>query len=233
MNFTMGSLFAGIGGFDLGFERAGFRTEWQVEIDPYCQAKYFRSISPMQLTVLETSGNAADITSSPLDVICGGFPLPRDISNAGLRAGIDGERSGLWSEYARIIRRTTTKLRPRGERRSFAWTGNWPRVLGDLAAIGYDAEVGEIISALKRRWCSPPPRARYGLLAYPVSERYSGTKTIFNSGSHEEWDGATRQQSGRAEPRTAFSGCRSVGLHPGRTLRRRRGNIANDIRSGL
>src|SRR5690606_28720166 len=75
---------------------------------------------------------------APVDLICGGFPC-QDISVAGKGAGLDGERSGLWVEFARIVR----ELRPR-----FVVVENVPallargfgRVLGDLAACGYDAE---------------------------------------------------------------------------------------------
>src|SRR3990167_774279 len=100
---TFGSLFAGIGGFDLGFERAGMRCRWQVEINPFCQ----RSLARHWPNV----GRWDDVRTFPpppaedweVDVICGGFPC-QDISNAGHKAGIDGEQSGLWREYVRIIR---------------------------------------------------------------------------------------------------------------------------------
>ena len=97
---TMGSLFAGIGGFDLGFESAGFTTKWQVEIDPYCQRVLAKNFPHAKRYV-----DIRTVTGEQLgyvDVLCGGFPC-QDISNAGLRAGIEGERSGLWSEYARRI----------------------------------------------------------------------------------------------------------------------------------
>ena len=133
----VGSLFAGIGGFDLGLERAGFEIAWQVEIDPYCQrvlAKHWPGV-PRYGDI-----RAIDWATVPrVDVLCGGFPC-QDLSFAGKRAGIDGERSGLWSEYVRAIR----ALRPR-----YIIVENVPglltneymgRVLGDLAACGYDAE---------------------------------------------------------------------------------------------
>jgi hypothetical protein len=105
VTYTMGSLFAGIGGFDLGFERAGFKTRWQVEIDPYCQ-----KVLAKNFPEAERFGDIRECGShnlKPVDVICGGFPC-QDISYAGLGKGIDGERSGLWSEFARIIH----ELRP-------------------------------------------------------------------------------------------------------------------------
>lgn len=74
----------------------------------------------------------------PVDLICGGFPC-QDISNAGKRAGIDGERSGLWSEFARVV----GLVRPRVivvENVAALLGRGVERVLGDLAALGYDAE---------------------------------------------------------------------------------------------
>src|ERR1700678_1941479 len=104
---THGSLFSGIGGFDLGFERAGIKNVWQVEIDPYCQrvlAKQFPDAE--RFDDVRTVGRH---NLKPVDIISGGFPC-QDISTAGKRAGIaEGTRSGLWSEYARII----GELRPR------------------------------------------------------------------------------------------------------------------------
>jgi site-specific DNA-cytosine methylase len=96
----LGSLFAGIGGFDLGFERAGFETVWQVEINEWC-----RKVLAKNFPRAERYGDIRECGAHNLkrvDVLVGGFPC-QDISNAGLRAGIEGERSGLWGEYARII----------------------------------------------------------------------------------------------------------------------------------
>ncbi len=130
------------GGFDLGFERAGFETVWQVEIDDFC-----RKVLAKNFPKAERYGDIRECGSHNLkqvDVICGGFPC-QDISNAGLRAGIDGERSGLWSEMHRIIR----ELRPRYvlvENVAALLGRGMGRVLGDLAAIAYDAE-WEIVSA--------------------------------------------------------------------------------------
>ena len=138
-------LFAGIGGFTLGLERAGFETAAFCEIDPYAQ-KVLRKNWP-EIPIYD---DVRDITAERLvsdgirvDVITGGFPC-QDISVAGNQAGIaDGTRSGLWSECARLI----GELRPKyaifenvtnllnGER------GAWfKRVLWDISALGYDAE---------------------------------------------------------------------------------------------
>jgi DNA (cytosine-5)-methyltransferase 1 len=130
------SLFAGIGGFDLGLERTGgFKTVAFCEIDPFCQrvlAKHWPEV-PCYDDVRQLRGEQL----GRIDVICGGFPC-QDISEAGQRKGLAGERSGLWSEFARLIR----ELRPRFvivenvSELLVQWMGD---ILGDLAAIGYDA----------------------------------------------------------------------------------------------
>lgn len=139
---TFGSLFAGIGGFDLGLERAGMRCKWQVEIDPYCQrvlAKHWPNVR--RHDDVRTFPPAGDWN---VDIICGGFPC-QDISNAGLKAGIDGDRSGLWKEYARIV----CQLRPRYvvvENVAAISVRGHERVLGDMAGLGFDGE-WEVLSA--------------------------------------------------------------------------------------
>ena len=133
---TFGSLFAGIGGFDLGLERAGMQCKWQVEIDEYAN----KVLSKRWPDVRRWN----DVRTWPqpdteyVDIICGGFPC-QDISNAGKKAGIDGERSGLWSE----IVRTACEIRPRYilvENVSALLVRGIDTVLGDLAACGFDAE---------------------------------------------------------------------------------------------
>lgn len=133
---TFGSLFSGIGGMDLGLERAGMECRWQVEIDPFCQkvlAKHWPNVKRYgDITKLEGSELEA------VDLIAGGFPC-QDVSRVGSRNGIDGKRSGLWTEYIRLVR----FLRPRYvlvENVAGLLDGGIGRVLGDLARCGYDAE---------------------------------------------------------------------------------------------
>ena len=98
MNF--GSLFTGVGGFDLGFERAGFECVWQVEQDAHCLevlAEHYPEVE--RYTDVRTVGKH---NLKPVELICGGFPC-QDLSVAGKRAGFDGERSSLWFEFERII----------------------------------------------------------------------------------------------------------------------------------
>jgi DNA (cytosine-5)-methyltransferase 1 len=131
----VGSLFSGIGGLDLGLERAGMTVAWQSEIDPYaCRvlAKHWPNVP-----------NLGDITTidwsnvEPVDVICGGYPC-QPFSLAGVRLGESDPRH-LWPYFAEALR----VVRPR-----FALLENVPghlslgfgRVLGDLAELGFDAE---------------------------------------------------------------------------------------------
>jgi DNA (cytosine-5)-methyltransferase 1 len=133
---TFGSLFAGIGGFDLGFERCGMQCKWQVEIDEYATRILERHWPDVhrQRDIKQCGRHNLE----PVDVICGGFPC-QDISYAGKGAGLDGERSGLFFEAIRLVR----ELRPRAvvlENVAGLLTRGLDRVLGTLAEIGFDAE---------------------------------------------------------------------------------------------
>jgi DNA (cytosine-5)-methyltransferase 1 len=129
-------LFSGIGGFSLGLERAGMRTVAFCEIDPYCRA-VLRKHWPA-VPCFEDVRNLRAEHVGPVDLICGGFPC-QDISLAGRGAGLIGERSGLWSEYRRIIE----EIKPRWiviENVSALRSRGLDVVLGEVAALGYDAE---------------------------------------------------------------------------------------------
>jgi len=133
-------LFSGIGGFSLGLERAGMKTVAFCEIEPFCRAvlrKHWPDV-PIYEDVRTLTGDTLRADGIVPDVICGGFPC-QDISVAGKGAGIEGERSGLWREYARII----GEIRPRYvivENVAALLGRGLARVLGDLAALGFDAE---------------------------------------------------------------------------------------------
>lgn len=167
--FRVLDLFSGIGGFSLGLERTGgFKTVAFCEIEPFCRrvlAKHWPEV-PCYDDVRSLTAERLAADGIEIDVICGGFPC-QDISVAGKRVGIGGERSGLWFEYARLI----GELRPR-----FAIVENTPGlldrgmgdVLGSLASFGYDAE-WHVISA--RQIGAPHTRERLWLVAYPEGER--------------------------------------------------------------
>lgn len=103
---TVGSLFAGIGGFDLGFEWAGFHTSWQVEIDPICKAVLSdRFLHATQFDDVRTC--LPQIQALPdggaAQVIIGGFPC-QDVSMAGKRAGLNGKRTSLFFDAVEIVK---------------------------------------------------------------------------------------------------------------------------------
>ena len=98
---TFGSLFAGIGGFDLGMEKAGWECKFQVEWDKHC-----RAILDIHWEGLQKWGDVRNVNGRflpPVDCIIFGSPC-QDLSQAGKRAGLDGERSGLFHEAMRIIK---------------------------------------------------------------------------------------------------------------------------------
>ena len=96
------SLFSGIGGFDLGFERAGMNVIGMCEIDKHAQKILQRHFPD---ATLHTDVREVHYERGAVDLICGGFPC-QDLSVAGKRRGLAGERSGLWYEFARIIDKT-------------------------------------------------------------------------------------------------------------------------------
>lgn len=186
---THGSLFSGIGGFDLGFEWAGIESKWQVEIDPFCQrvlkerfpnAKLYDDVTKVGKHNLE-----------PVDILSGGFPC-QDISVAGLGKGLKDEdtgertRSGLWEEMFRII----GDLRPKYvciENVAMLLNRGGTRVIADLTKEGYNCE-WQIISAGGDRHPSVGAwhqRARLWIVAYPEDD---GSCRIFEQRKTDDSD---------------------------------------------
>jgi DNA (cytosine-5)-methyltransferase 1 len=138
------ALFAGAGGGILGGKLLGWRTVCAVELDAFAATVLAQRQNDGVLPPFPIWSDVTTFRGEPwrdiVDVVSGGFPC-QDISAAGKGAGIEGERSGLWVEMARIIR----EVRPR-----FAFVENSPvltarglgRVLGDLAEMGFDARWG-------------------------------------------------------------------------------------------
>ena len=188
MTLRFGSLFSGIGGLDLGLERAGMEVVWQSEVDPYCSqvlAKHWPHVP-----------NLGDVTKvdwehvERVDLICGGYPC-QPFSLAGARRGHDDPRH-LWPHFANALR----VLRPR-----YALLENVPGhlslgfgdVLGDLADLGYDAEWDCIPAA-----AVGAPHLRYRVF---VVAHHDGTSS----------NGRSRGEAGRDEVHE------NVGVHARRS----------------
>ncbi len=155
---TFGSLFAGIGGIDLGLERAGWTCRWQVEIDEFC-----RHVLEHHWPDVPRYGDIRGIDWSGVervDLLAGGFPC-QPVSHAGRRLAQDDAR-WLWPEFLRAIR----ALRP-----DYVLVENVPGlldrgfgdVIGGLAASGYDAEWDCIPAAAVG---APHIRDRFWLVAH-------------------------------------------------------------------
>ncbi len=163
---TVGSLFSGIGGIEIGFEKQGFKTEWFVEKEPYAQ-EILRKRFPS--TKIYEDITQIDFRTVPkIDILTGGFPC-QDISHAGKGVGITGDRSSLWKYYSEAIR----ILRPRIafiENVSALAIRGLNVVLSDLAKIGYDAEWYNISASSVGAYHK---RERIFIIAYPHSNRKS------------------------------------------------------------
>ena len=162
MTLTFGSLFAGVGGFDMGFEQAGFECKFQVEWDKNC-----RSVLDRHWPDVEKWGDISNVNGRflpPVDCIIFGSPC-QDLSVAGKRAGLEGERSGLFHEAVRIIkemRDATYGTFPR-------WTV-WENVAGALSSnngrdfgtvVNEMAEAGAVVqeyAVLDAQYFSVPQR---------------------------------------------------------------------------
>jgi len=164
---NVGSLFSGIGGIELGFEREGFHSRWFIENNRYCQAVLKRHFPETKVYGDITKVNFSSLEE--VQILTGGFPC-QDISVAGKQKGIKAERSGLWKYYAKAIR----VLRP-----EVAVVENVPaltylglnEVLADIAKVGYDAEWFNLSASA---FGAPHQRERIFILAYPERNGWRG-----------------------------------------------------------
>jgi len=188
------ALFAGAGGGILGGHLLGWRTVCAVEWEPYPASVLCARQNDGLLPPFPIWDDIQTFDGKPwrgiVDVISGGFPC-QDISAAGKGAGIDGERSGMWGEMARIIH----EVRPR-----FVFVENSPmltsrglgRVLGDLASMGFDARWG-VLGADSIGACHH--RERIWILAYTDSNGLESHREIGNTKTArgQEWSWASEQ----------------------------------------
>ncbi len=196
MTLTVGSLFSGIGGLDLGLERAGMRVVWQSEIDPYaCKvlAKHWPEV-PNHGDIKRIDWGTVEL----VDVICGGYPC-QPFSNAGRRRGTDDPRH-LWP----WVRDAISKLRPRyaileNVRGHLSLGGT--TVLGELAEVGYDAE-WRVVSASGVG--APHRRDRLIVIAYPNSQsqsdepKHESTKQMVANANSSRGEHSDQERSPRS-----------------------------------
>ena len=196
---TIGSLFSGIGGLELGLEWAGLGpVVWQCEIDPFCNA-ILKKRWPGVLRWLDVRSH---LCLPATDIICGGFPC-QDVSSAGKQAGIkEGTRSGLWLEFAKIVER----VRPRFvivENVSSGKRGWLPQVRGDLHLLGYDTCPIEISAADVG---ASHLRNRVFVIAHPYADReftvpeyaeVAGASTLVSDSLSTRREGSGVTEAGR------------------------------------
>ena len=188
MTLTVGSLFSGIGGLDLGLERAGMNVIWQSEIDPYASrvlAKHWPEVP--NYGDIKTI-NWGDIVRP--DILCGGYPC-QPFSTAGKRKGTDDPRH-LWP----WVRQAISELRPRyailENVRGHLSLGGLS-VIGELASIGYDAE-WRIVSAASVG--ANHKRDRIVIVAYPQSEPSNGVHNHFRDSKQSQSPAKLRNSGG-------------------------------------
>ena len=180
------ALFAGAGGGILGGHLLGWRTVCAVEWEPYPASVLVARQNDGLLPPFPIWDDVQTFDGEPwrgiVDVVSGGFPC-QDISVAGKGAGIDGERSGMWREMARIIR----EVRPR-----YAFVENSPMltsrglgtVLGDLSSMGFDAQWGVLGAADVG---APHQRDRIWIVANSVRQRWKRSEVIASIKESKSW----------------------------------------------
>jgi DNA (cytosine-5)-methyltransferase 1 len=165
-------LFSGSGAFSLGLERTGMRTIAFCEIDPFCRrilARHWPDV-PCYDDVRTITADRLRSDGITANVIAGGFPC-QNVSIAatvhGGHSGLDGEQSGLWSEYERLVGEIEPEIVIIENVDRLAGYG-LDRVLRSLAALGYDAE-WDVLPA----WFfgAPQARKRIWIVAYPSGQR--------------------------------------------------------------
>ncbi len=205
MALTFGSVFTGIGGFDLALERAGMACSWQVEIEPHC-CQVLRRHWP-QVARWRDVRDVGGTDLAAVDLLAGGFPC-QDLSVAGRRAGLDGARSGLFYEFARLA----AELRPSWvvvENVAGLLSSNGGRdmgtVLGTLAELGYRGGY----RVLDAEYFGVAQRRKRVFLVFHAGDGSRAVQVLFEPESlpgdpaprREEGEGLAVAPGGRAGPR--------------------------------
>lgn len=164
MNLKYASLFSGIGGFELGIQKAipNAQCVFSCEVDKYARAIYRKQFEDITSSDIRTV-RGKDIPE--IDLICGGFPC-QDLSLAGRRCGLKGEKSSLVFELIRIIRETKPKhLLLENVKGLLSSNGGWDfaRILIELEDTGYDIKWSVLNS---KNYGVPQHRERVYIVGY-------------------------------------------------------------------
>ncbi len=173
MEKTLGSLFDGIGGFPLAASRHGIKTIWASEIEPFPI-----KVTKIRLPDMQHLGDITKIDGTsiePVDIVTFGSPC-QDLSVAGKRAGLSGERSGLFMEAIRIIKEmrstyeeTSQPIRPR-----FAVWENVPGAFSSNKGEDFRAVLEEICRVKDETVTSPgPPKGKWSTVGAVMGNGYS------------------------------------------------------------
>lgn len=186
---TVGSLFSGIGGFDEGFRRAGFALAWMCEREPFC-----RKVLARHFPDVPCFDDVTTLLDAPkVNVLVGGFPC-QDVSVAGQRRGLAGERSGLFFEFVRLLdllKPATAVIENVDGLLSNDLGTDFATVLVHLENVGY---VGEW-RVLDSQWFGVPQRReRVFLVCGPRGQRRRAKPVLFES-ARGAWDSPSRGQA--------------------------------------
>jgi DNA (cytosine-5)-methyltransferase 1 len=200
----IGSVFAGIGGFDLAFHRAGCDIAWQIEIDKFALKvleKHFPNVKRYH-DVRDVKAEDLD----PVDLICGGFPC-QDLSTAGSRKGLAGSQSGLWWEFYRIV----AGLRP-------AWvvvenvpgmlSSNKGRDMGAILRSLGDLGYWWAYRVLDAQWFGLPQRRKRVFIVGHIGDRTAPVKVLLEpegGAGNSLKGGSERQKAAGTSARAAGS----------------------------
>lgn len=203
---THGSLFSGIGGFDLAASRMGWDNIFQVEIDPFCRRVLKKNFPDAKQYSDIRDFDGGDFAGK-IDIVSGGFPC-QPFSVAGKRRGKSDDRT-IWGEMLRVVR-TILPAWVVGENVAGIISMELDTVLADLESIGYTCQAFVVpacaVNALHRRdrvWIVAHAKSAVGEQSGVSRQRWAGHS---DDGSSHGWtftdpDCERQQQSERLDPK--------------------------------
>lgn len=214
-------LFSGIGAYALGVERAGMKVVAFCECEDFPRRvlrKHWPDV-PIYEDVRTLTADTLRRDGIAVDVIVGGWPC-QDISPAGTRSGLDGERSGLWSEVRRILGELPHAVAIMENSSNLLGLdgGIWfSRILGDLAALGRDAEWHCLPAAA---FDAPHIRDRLWIVAHASNDRHGKSLQPIGQRRREETADARRDGASQSLADSPLAG--RAGRRPSRPRREAR-----------